>query len=383
MNFGIKKTENKLNCGIEKIENKTNFGIKKTENKTNFGIKKIENKTNFGFKKPENTNTKYVINNNIIIIGNKHNNKNKYRNKHVPPKKNRIKINKDSFFSTARFKSNSEDFNRLQIEPQSKQNIKKPTQLGLIKEKDSKTHINEEIKETEIYHNLNDDELNSLEYEKALIYDKRNYFQYYWSLLKTNQLLLFTFFPSNDYNLISLKLTLFILSISLELTINGFFFTDDTMHQIHEVHGQFDLLYQIPQILYSSIISTLINTVLHKLALSEDSFIKLKHIKNFEKAKKLSESIKRCLIIKFIIFIIISFILMLFCWYYISSFCAVYINTQSILFKDTIIGFLISMVFPFVLCLLPGICRIPALRAKNKDKKCWYKFSGCAEYIQI
>ena len=382
-NLGFKKIENKMNFDIKKIENKTNFGIKKTENKTNFGIKKIENKTNFGFKKPENTNTKYVINNNIIIIGNKHNNKNKNRNKHVPPKKNRIKINKDSFFSTARFKSNSEDFNRLQIEPQSKQNIKKPTQLGLIKEKDSKTHINEEIKETEIYYNLNDDELNSLEYEKALIYDKRNYFQYYWSLLKTNQLLLFTFFPSNDYNLLSLKLTLFILSISLELTINGFFFTDDTMHQIHEVHGKFDLLYQIPQILYSSIISTLINTVLHKLALSEDSFIKLKHIKNFEKAKKLSESIKRCLIIKFIIFIIISFILMLFCWYYISSFCAVYINTQSILFKDTIIGFLISMVFPFVLCLLPGICRIPALRAKNKDKKCWYKFSGCAEYIQI
>ena len=74
---------------------------------------------------------------------------------------------------------------------------------------------------------------------------------------------------------------------------------------------------------------------------------------------------------------------MLFCWYYISSFCAVYINTQSILFKDTIIGFLISMVFPFVLCLLPGLCRLPALQSKKKDKKCLYKFSGCAEYIQI
>ena len=98
MNFDIKKIENKTNFGFKKTENKMNFGIKKTENKTNFGIKKIENKTIFGFKKPENTNTKYVINNNIIIIGNKHNNKNKNRNKHVPPKKNRIKINKDSFF---------------------------------------------------------------------------------------------------------------------------------------------------------------------------------------------------------------------------------------------------------------------------------------------
>ena len=230
---------------------------------------------------------------------------------------------------------------------------------------------------------MNDDELNSLEYEKALIYDKRNYFQYYWSLLKTNQLLLFTFFPSNDYNLLSLKLTLFILSISLELTINGFFFTDDTMHQIHEVHGQFDLLYQIPQRLYSSIISTLINTFLQKLALTEDGFLTLKQIRNYEKTKKQCESIKKCLIIKFIVFIIISFILMLFCWYYISSFCGVYINTQSHLFKDTIIGLSISMVFPFILCLLPGTCRFPALKAKNRDRRCLYKFSGFAELINI
>ena len=285
--------------------------------------------------------------------------------------------------SSARFKSHNEDFNNFQFNIPNNKNYRRKTQLGFTRERDSKTRIITENNETEIYYDLNDDELNSLEYEKALIFDKRTYFQYYWSLLKTNQLLLFTFLPSNDYNLISLKLTLFILSISLELTINGFFFTDDTMHQIHEVHGEFELFYQIPQILYSSIISTIINTVLQKLALSEDNFIKLKQTKNFEKAKKLSESIKRCLIIKFIFFIIISFILMLFCWYYISSFCAVYINTQSILFKDTIIGFLISMVFPFVLCLLPGLCRLPALQSKKKDKKCLYKFSGCAEYIQI
>ena len=230
---------------------------------------------------------------------------------------------------------------------------------------------------------MNDDELNALEYEQALIYDKRSYFQYYWSLLKSNHLILFTFFSPNDYNLLSIKLTLFILSISLELTINGFFFTDETMHKIHEVHGEFDLFYQIPQILYSSIISTIISTVLQKLALTEDGFLTLKKMSNYEKAKKQCESIKKCLIIKFIFFTIISFILMLFCWYYISSFCGVYINTQTHLFTDTIIGLSISMVFPFILCLLPGSCRFPALKAKNKDRRCLYKFSGLVELINV
>ena len=281
-------------------------------------------------------------------------------------------------FSNVTFKSNNE---LLNIKPQKK--LKRRKKLSQKKEIDTKSKKINEANESEIFYDMNDNELNSLEYEQAIIYDKRNYFQYYCSLLKANQLLLFTFFPAKDYNLISIKLTLFILSISLELTINGFFFTDDTMHQIHEVHGEFELLYQIPQILYSSIISTIINTVLQKLALSEDSFLKLKQTRNYEKAKKLREKIKRCLIIKFIFFIIISFILIFFCWYYISCFCAVYINTQSILFKDTLIGLLISMAFPFVLCLLPGICRIPALKSNNKDKKYLYKISGYGELILV
>ena len=253
-----------------------------------------------------------------------------------------------------------------------------------LKEKKENNLENKAIKETnesEIDYEMNDDELNSLEYEKALKYDKRTFFQYYWSLLKKEQLILFTFLPTNDYNLVSLKLALFVVSLSLEITINGFFFTDETMHQIHQNEGEFDLLYQIPQILYSTIISDIINYVLQKLALSEDSLLTLKKIKNFDKAKKQYESIYRCLKIKFVVFIIISFLLIFFCWYYISSFCAVYVNTQSILFKDTLIGLLLSMSYPFGLCLLPGLCRIPALQAEKKDKKCLYKFSGFVEII--
>ena len=71
--------------------------------------------------------------------------------------------------------------------------------------------------------NLNDNELNDLEYEQALNFDKRTYFQYYWSLLKKKQLILFAFLPVKDYNLYSLKISLFLLSFSLYFTIKDFF----------------------------------------------------------------------------------------------------------------------------------------------------------------
>ena len=72
---------------------------------------------------------------------------------------------------------------------------------------------------------------------------------------------------------------------------------------------------------------------------------------------------------------------MFFFWYFISGFCAVYKNTQIILIENTLISFLISMIYPFGLNLLPGFFRIPALRAKNKNRNCIYKISGLLALI--
>ena len=55
----------------------------------------------------------------------------------------------------------------------------------------------------------NDYELNSLDYYEALKFDKRTFFRIYWSLLKREHLIIFTFFASDDYNLFSIKLAKF------------------------------------------------------------------------------------------------------------------------------------------------------------------------------
>ena len=67
----------------------------------------------------------------------------------------------------------------------------------------------------EINYKYNDEELNSLDYYNAIKYDKRSYFQYYYSLLTIKHLLFFTFFNNDDYNIFIIKLALFIFSFSL------------------------------------------------------------------------------------------------------------------------------------------------------------------------
>ena len=228
---------------------------------------------------------------------------------------------------------------------------------------------------------LNDEEMNSLDYNQALILDKRTYFQYYFSLLKKKHLILFTFYPNNDYNLIFIKISLFLISFSLYFTINAFFFTDETMHKITEDNGAFNIIFQIPQILYSTLITAVINMILKKLSLSELQILSIKQEPNFEKAQIKSKKILFCLKIKFVIFFILSFLLITIFWYFIAGFCAVYKNTQIILIENTLLSFGISMIYPFGLNLLPGCFRIPALRAPKKDKKCLYKFSTLVSLI--
>jgi len=227
----------------------------------------------------------------------------------------------------------------------------------------------------------NDDELNDLEYEKALKIDKRYYCQFYISLLKTKHDILFTFFINNDYNSKMVKIDLLLFNFVLEFTINAFFFSDDTMHQIYEDNGSFNFLYQLPQILYSAIISRILNIFLGMLALSQNIILEYKNNKRSDDLNRKKININKKIKIKLIIYYIFSSIFLCFFWYYISIFCAIYVNTQIHLIKDTLIGYIISLVSPFLFNLIPGIFRIISLHNNKSKKKFLYIISKIIQLI--
>ena len=62
-------------------------------------------------------------------------------------------------------------------------------------------------------------------------------------------------------------------------------------------------------------------------------------------------------------------------------FCAVYINTQLHLIKDTSISFILSLIYPLAIYLLPGIFRINALSDTKHNKEYLYKFGKIIQKI--
>ena len=226
--------------------------------------------------------------------------------------------------------------------------------------------------------NYNDYELNNLGYEEALTNDKRTYLQYYLSLLKRKHIIIFTFYTHNDYNSRIIKICLFLFFLGLYLTVNALFFNDSTMHKIYEDQGDYNFIYQIPQIIYSTIISSILNYIIKILSLTEKNILAIKREK--EDIKNKYKNTLKCLKIKFFFFFILLFIFLVLFWYYVSCFCAVYKNTQNHLIKDTIISFSLSLVYPFGISLLPVYFRISSLKVIKKNGKCLYILS---KIIQI
>ena len=222
----------------------------------------------------------------------------------------------------------------------------------------------------------NDEEMNNLAYKLALKFDKRSYCEYYLSLIKTKHILIFSFYNNmNNYNSQIIKIDLFFVGFINNFFVNALFFNDDTMHKILEDEGTFDFVYQLPKIIYSTLISTVLNTLLKILALSEGNILNFKKNKNTKDLNKRQEDLNHLLKIKFILYFIISTIFIIFFWYYLSMFCAIYRNTQLHLIKDTLLSFGLSLLYPFGIYLLPGIFRIPALSNRKSKESYAYNFS--------
>ena len=136
-----------------------------------------------------------------------------------------------------------------------------------------------------------DYEFNWLSYKDALKFDKRSNCEYYASLLRSKQLFIFTFCSFNDYNSGIIKKFMLFLSFALHYTINALFFNQSTMHQIYEDKGKFNFLYQIPKILLSAIISTIIlRLILQFLVLTDKDVLQVKKQENKTLAINLKEN---------------------------------------------------------------------------------------------
>jgi hypothetical protein len=148
-------------------------------------------------------------------------------------------------------------------------------------------------------------ELNELSYKDALKSDKRNYSEFYFSLLRTKHIIFFSFNKKLDFNSRAIKILLFFFNFISSLFVNSLFFTDNSINKIYYEGGKYDFLYNLPQILYSTIISAIINILIKLFSLIEKNYLTFRNDTSKKNVIKESEKLTHILKTKFLFFFIL------------------------------------------------------------------------------
>jgi surface protein len=227
----------------------------------------------------------------------------------------------------------------------------------------------EEINDFESIKKKTDYEMNFLEYEDAAKLDNRTFFEYYLSLIKQKNIILFTFFQKVDYNSKIIKICFLCLIFVLILVVNTLFINDKTFHNLFVLKGSFDVAFHIPNIMQSTIVCYFLKKIFHWLIFTEMDILKIRNNDGVNKSIKLS-NMYITIYLKCILFFTISIFFLLLFWIYITCFCAIFKHTQLFIIKITFISFSIFLIIPFITNIIPSIFRIKSLqKVENNDKE--------------
>ena len=202
--------------------------------------------------------------------------------------------------------------------------IKNRSNINIVNKFKKKNNIIVRDKETKKLSEIVDNELNSLSYYDAIIKDKRTFEQFYLSLIKTKQLLAFTFKSKKDFNSRIMKLNFLFLIFSI-IFFYTIFLDEIVLHDIFISGGKLSIMYFIPIIAYVTIITSIIKNILKELILTEGDAISIKVADPIRK----NDTIKRAvtaITLKCILFYFCSIVFIYFIWVYIACFFSVFRN---------------------------------------------------------
>ncbi len=230
------------------------------------------------------------------------------------------------------------------------------------------------------YYFLNDGEINELDYDNSLFHDKRSFIRIYYSYLKYNSILIFTFFLCEDFNLNFVKYALFVNYLILYLTFNTCFYNNNTIHNIYINEGDYVIGYHAWKIFLAFIISIIfIKLIKWWITFYRRKSLNMKLLKRYTDTKNEILRMIEEYHFNLKIYFPISLILIIFFWYYVSCICAVFRYSLWCLLINWAICFIFHFCYSLVLNLIPATLRYISL--KKDGRECLYKASRIISYF--
>ena len=211
-----------------------------------------------------------------------------------------------------------------------------------------------------------------MDYDDAIKKDKRKFCEYFSDKIKSNQILLNTFFIVEPLKPRTIKILLFILDIDLYLFVNALFINEEYVSLIFNLDKEDNFFSFIPRSIDRFFYATLVGAILNYII--DCFFIEEKKIKGILRREKDNTLILEYEIVQVIknirkryrYFIIISFIITILTWYYIFCFNNIYPNMKNEWIKSSLVIIIIMQILSILIILLETIIRFLSFKCKSE-----------------
>ena len=216
-------------------------------------------------------------------------------------------------------------------------------------------------------------DIEDMEFEDALKYDKRTFCEYFLEKFKEQQIIMDTFFNPEALKPMTIKIIIFFLNIILYFVINGLFYSEsyvsDLFNSDKKDEGFFDFFPRsISRFIYTTLVGGIIGIIVDFVAVDEKKvkrlFLREKNntLQIRYEISQITKDIKR----NYLILVIICFVIDLISLYYVNCFNNVYPNLAGEWIKSSICVMIIFQILTLLTGLLVSLIRLIAFKCKSE-----------------
>ena len=235
------------------------------------------------------------------------------------------------------------------------------TKRNLIKSKTK--HKGENL--VHLNNNNNNKDYDDMYYFEAIKEDNRNFLSISYTFFASKiDLLRILFFPKS-FDIFYITLSVLLLCLIIDFTINALLFSDEIMSKKYNNQNKLNFWTSGLLAIIANIFGNIISWFITKLSEYSSSLELIKkEINNNNKILFTYTKMYKIIKIRLLIYFIIQFIITLICVYYLTIFCSLYHYSQGALFKNYLLGLLLSLFYIKVITFIIALLRYISLKCK-------------------
>ena len=214
-------------------------------------------------------------------------------------------------------------------------------------------------------------DIDELDYDDAIIVDKRNFCQYFWEKIKYSQFILDILLINDPIKPRAIKILLFLINLDLYFLINSLFMNEDYISKIYHSDDTsfFSFIKRTDNnLFYISTIGIMLRYLITCFLIEEKKVKKIfiREKENTFNIKKEIYLLINNIKIHYLIFFIIGYIITIFSWYFVSCFNNVYPYTKKEWMISSISIFLLIQIVYLLFSLFETILRFLSFKMKSE-----------------